>query len=126
MAKISIYVSPTSISIYDSLNNRISIRKATSADFKSAEITPEYNVQDTRVINDAYKLAAAVKTYLTKRSKDNFEKRFKKLQTLLSGLGGHSFETLYNRLDKAMNIKTEKVKQVELIPVECEAEAFVN
>lgn len=111
MPKMTIYVTATSISIYDNFNNRVSIRKTDSVDFKSATLTPEYNVQDSRIMGDAYKLGAAILTYLGKKSKDNFAKRFKKLHTLLTGFTAHSFETLKNRLEAHENPKPEKQEQ---------------
>jgi len=112
MPKMSIYVTGASISIYDNFNNRVCIRQSKAADFKSAVLTPEYNVQDSRIIGDAYKLGAAILTYLGKKSKDNFQKRFKKLHTLLSGFTAHSFETLKNRLETHMNTTQDVAEPV--------------
>ncbi len=99
MPKVSVYFGATSITVYDNFNNRISVRKADSADFKSAILTPEYNVQDSRIMGEAYKLGEMIIKALGKKSKDNFQKRFKKLHTLLSGFDAHSFETLKNRFE---------------------------
>jgi hypothetical protein len=105
MPKMSIYVTGASISMYDNFNNRVSIRQTQTVDFKNATLIPEYSVASNDVKTDAYKLAASVMTYLKKPSKDNFQKRFKKLQNLLIGFNAHSFETLKNRLESHMNPK---------------------
>lgn len=114
---MSIYVTGMSISIYDNFNNRVSIRKTESFDFKSATLIPEYNVQDSRIMGEAYKLGAAILTYLGKKSKDNFQKRFRKLHTLLNSFQVHSFETLKNRLESHMNTNSANQTQpVESFP----------
>lgn len=116
MAKMSIYVTATSISIYDNFNNRVSIRKTDSVDFKSATLTPEYNVQDSRIMGEAYKLGASILTYLGKKSKDNFQKRFSKLHKLLTSFEAHSFETLKNRF--VLHMEPKPVQEETTQPAE--------
>lgn len=111
MAKMNVIATATSISVYDSNNYRVAIRQTQASDFAKATLTPEYSILDKTQQNEGYKLGAALLTYLRKTSKDNFQKRFKKLQTLLKGFDAHSFETLKNRLESHMNPKQEKQEQ---------------
>jgi hypothetical protein len=107
MALVSFFVTPTSITIYDGSKNRVVVRKATSADFKKAELTPEISVEDTRAQGSAQKLSSAIIKFLTQKSKDSFQKRFNRLHKFLSSIETHSFETLKNRLEKELEPKTE-------------------
>ena len=123
MAKMTIIATATSISVYDSSNNRVAIRQSQATDFNKAVLVPEYSIQDSKTLNEGYKLGAAILTYLRKKSKDNFQKRFKKLQVLLTGFDVHSFEVLKNRLNAHMEPKPVKQEQPaeELATLEVEA-----
>lgn len=109
MANVSFFVTPTSITIYDGAKNCVIVRKATSADFKKAELTPELSVADSRVQNSALNLSKAIVRYLTQKSKDSFQKRFTRLHKFLSAIETHSFETLKNQLEKALEPKVTPV-----------------
>jgi hypothetical protein len=118
MSNVSLFVSPTSITIYDGSKNRVVVRKETSADFKKATLTPEISVEDTRVQNNAVKLGETIIRFLTQKSKDSFTKRFNRLHKFLAAIDTHSFETLKNRLEREMQPKAV------VIPIETVAEVL--
>lgn len=123
MAKMTIIATATSISVYDSSNNRVAIRQSQATNFNKAVLIPEYSIQENKTLNEGYKLGAAILTYLRRKSKDNFQKRFKKLQVLLTSFDVHSFEVLKNRLNAHIEPKPVKQEQPaeELATLEVEA-----
>jgi len=123
MAKLNLFITPTSITIYDSNNNRIAIYKGTNATTKKVEITPQVTAENKDANTQGVKLATLMTKYITgKKSKDSYQRVFGRLQKLVTSFDAHSFETLYNRLDKAINPKIEQPAEPAKVE-ELEAEA---
>ena len=123
---MSFFITPTSITIYDSNKNRIAIYKGTNAATKKAEITPQVTAETKDANTQGVKLATLMVKYVTgKKSKDSYQRVFGRLQKLIASIDSHSFETLYNRLDKLINPKIEgEQKPAEPVKAEeLEAEA---
>jgi hypothetical protein len=115
MANVQIFITPTSITIYDGKNNRVAVRKTVFGNFKKAEITPEISVTDTRVQNNAVELGNLIIKFLAnKKPKDSYTKGFAKLHRFLTTINTHSLETLKNRLEREMYPNAE-VKPVETV-----------
>lgn len=121
MSKLSFFITPTSITIYDSNRNRIAIYKGTNAATKKAEITPEVTAENKENNTQGVKLATLMVKFITgKKSKDSYQRVFGRLQKLIAQFDVHSFETLYNRLDKAINPKVESEQPAETVKAEVE------
>ncbi len=94
MSNVQIFITPSSITIYDGNRNRLIVRKT------AHEIVFESTTGSNRVNNSIMNLQKAIKGFITQRSKDNYKKRFSKLSTLLGSVGTHSFVSLTNKLEK--------------------------
>jgi hypothetical protein len=116
MANLSFFITPTSITIYDGNRNRIVVYKKATANGKKAEIVPEVSAETKDANTQGVKLANLMVKYLTnKKTKDSYQRVFGRLQKLINSFEVHSFETLYNRLDKAINPKTEATQPAEVL-----------
>jgi len=116
MANLNFFITPTSITIYDSNRNRVVVYKKATPNGKKAEIVPEVSAENKDTNTQGVKLANLMAKYLTnKKTKDSYQRIFGRLQKLIAEFEVHSFETLYNRLDKAINPKIEATQPAEVV-----------
>lgn len=101
MSNVKIFITPSSISIYDTNNNKLVVRKTIDG------IYTESSTGNTRLNNSILKLQNSIKKFVTQKSKDNYKVRFAKLSTLLKEVGTHSFVSLANKLE-AINTPTHQ------------------
>lgn len=92
MAKVTIFVTPTSITIYDGNQNRLIVRKGEN------DIEFHSTADSVKASNNILSLQQAIRGELKKKSKDNYRVRFDKLAKHLSAIKTHSFITLKNQL----------------------------